>query len=58
MKIGQLIKYDKNVIRNIFLFQNHAENEVGRLGLDLFLLFKKALFGVKASGLKLGVNIF
>ena len=32
MKFGQLIEYNK---RNIF-FENHAENEAGRLVPDLF----------------------
>ena len=35
-----LIEYN---VRNIFL-ENHAENEAGRLGPDLFLHFKKALY--------------
>ena len=38
MKLGQLSEYNK---RNIFL-QKYAENEVGKLFPDLFLLFKKA----------------
>ena len=29
-------------------FKNHAENEAGRLDLDLFLFFKKALYELKA----------
>ena len=39
IKIGHLIKFS---VRNIF-FKNYAKNEVGRLVLDLFLFFKKAL---------------
>ena len=39
MKFGQLIEYNK---RNIFFFQNYAENEAGRLVLDFFLFFEKA----------------
>ena len=47
-------------------FNNHAENEAGRLVPDLFLLFKKALklknkyklYEVKVSGLQLSFNIF
>ena len=35
MKLGQLIEYNK---RNIFL-KNYADNEAGRLFLDLFLSF-------------------
>ena len=42
---------------NIF-FNNHAENELGRLVLELFLFFKKALFEVKASDLQLSFNYF
>ena len=51
---GQLIEYNKI---NIF-FKNYAENEVGRLVPDLFLLFKKALYEVKESGLQLSFNMF
>ena len=29
--------------------KNQAENEVGKLAPDLFLFFKKALYGVKPS---------
>ena len=39
LKFGQLIRYRVR----IFFFKNHAENEVGRLVLDLFLFFKKVL---------------
>ena len=39
MNYGELINYSK---RNIFL-QNHAEDKVGRLVLDNFLFFIKAL---------------
>ena len=47
MKFGQSIEYNKKM----FFFRNHAEN-VGRgLVPDLFLLFKKALYEVKANGL-------
>ena len=49
MKFGQLIEYNKV---NVF-FENHAENEAGRL---VFVL-KKALYEVKASGLQLRFNI-
>ena len=48
MKSGQLIEYKE---RNIF-GENHAENEAGRLIPNLFLFCKKALFEVKASGLR------
>ena len=54
IKFGQLIKYSVR----IFFLKNHAENEVGRLVLDIFLFFKKALYEVKASSLQLSVNIF
>ena len=42
----------------MFLFETHAQNEVGRLVSDLFFFFKKVLYEVKASGLKLSDNIF
>ena len=44
--------------RETFFFKNHAENEAGRLFLDIFLFLKKALYEVKASGLQLNLNIF
>ena len=53
-KYSQLIEYLKSNI----LLQNHAENEAWRLVPDLFLLFKKALYEVKASGLQLSFDIF
>ena len=43
--------------KNIFL-QNHAENETGRLGTDLFLFFKKALYEAKANGVELSFSHF
>ena len=54
LKFGQVIEYNK---MNIFL-QNHAENEAGRLVPDLFLFFKKALYGVKTNSLQLSFNHF
>ena len=54
MKFGQLIEYNN---RNTFL-KTHAQNEAGRVVLDLFLFFRKALYEVKASGLQLSFNIF
>ena len=54
MKFGQLIKHS---VGNIF-FKNHAENKIGRLVTDLFLLFNKALYKAKASGHHLSFNIF
>ena len=33
----------------MFFFENHKENEAGRLVPDLFLFFKKALYEVKAN---------
>ena len=44
-------------MRNGF-FQNHAENEAGRLVLDLFLFFKNDLYDVKASGKYISCNMF
>ena len=38
------------------LLKNHAENETGRLVLDLFLFFEKDLYEAKASGLHLVDN--
>ena len=43
MEFVQLLKCHK---RNVFL-QNHAENEAGRLFLDLFLFYEKASCKVK-----------
>ena len=45
VKFGWLIEYN---VTNIF-FNNHTENKAGRLTLDLFLFFKKALHEVKTS---------
>ena len=42
----------------MFFFKKHAEVEAGRLVLDLFLLFRKALYELRASGLQLSSNIF
>ena len=42
----------------IFFLKNNAESEVGRLVPDLFLVFKKALYQVKASGVQLSFNTF
>ena len=44
--------------REIFLFKNHAENEAGKLVPGHFLLFKKALYLVKVSGLQLDFTVF
>ena len=41
-----------------FFFNNHIENEAGKLVPDFFLLFKKASHEVKASDLQLTFNIF
>ena len=45
IKFGQVIE-----------FKNYAENEVRRLVPDLFLLFEKTLYEVKASGIGLNFN--
>ena len=55
IKYKQLIEY--NVTNMNITFQNHVENEAGRLALDLFLVFKKALYKTKASD-HLSFNIF
>ena len=39
-------------------FQKSFRNEAGRLVPELFLLFKKALYEIKASGLQISFNIF
>ena len=44
--------------REIFFFKTHAKNVAERLVPDLFLLVKKALYEVKASGLQLSFNTF
>ena len=54
MNFGQVIEFNT---RNIFL-QKSCENVVGKLVPDLFLLFNKALYKVKASGPQLSFNIF
>ena len=51
MKCGQLIEYTREI-------KNHEENEGGRLASDFSLLFKKALYEVKASSLQLSFSIF
>ena len=40
-----------------FFFKYHVEKETGRIVLGPFLFFKKALYEVKASGLRLSFNI-
>ena len=45
MKFGQFIKYENRYV----LFKSYAENEAERLERTL-LVFKKALYEVKASG--------
>ena len=54
MKFGHLIEYPKRK----FLVKSYAENEAGKLVPDCFLFFKKALYYVKASGLKLDFTVF
>ena len=54
IKFGQLI----DIMRAIFFFTTHTENESGRLFPDVFLLFKKDIYEVKASGLQLNFSIF
>ena len=54
MKFVQLMK----LACEIFFFNNHAENKVGRLVPDLFLIFKKVLCRVKTSGQHLSFNLF
>ena len=42
----------------MFLFKNHAKNEAGGLVPFVFLIFKKALYEVKANGYQLILKIF
>ena len=42
----------------IFFFKNYAENEAGKVVLDLFLFFFKVLNWKKASGLQLDFTLF
>ena len=54
MKFGPLAEYNN---RNIFL-QKSCKNAESRLVPDLFLIFKNALYQVKASGLQLSFKAF
>ena len=52
-KGSQTRKFDQVIDKKRYIFlKNHAENEAGRLVPDLYLLFKKVLWG-KRSGLQL-----
>ena len=42
----------------MFFFKNHTEKEAVRPVGDLFLVFKKALYEIKANVLQLSSNIF
>ena len=42
----------------MFPLKNNAENDAGRLVLELFLFLKKVLYEVKVSGLQLSFNIY
>ena len=57
-KGNQTIKFGQFITRENFFFKNHAETESRRLVPDLFLLFKKALYDVKASGRQISFHIF
>ena len=54
MKFGHLIENNK---RNFF-FDNHAENEAGRLVPDFFLFFKRSLIEGKSEWFSLYFTIF
>ena len=54
MTIDQFIEHNK---RNIFL-EIHEQNEADRLVSDLFLIFKRILYELKASGCQLIFHIF
>ena len=45
LKFGQV----NNITKKMFSPKNHAENEAGRLVLDLFLVLKKVLFEENAA---------
>ena len=55
MKFDHLIEH---LQINIYFLKNHEENDGRKVVSDRFLLFKKALYQVKASGLQLDFNIF
>ena len=54
MKFGQLIENP----REIFFFENYAENEAEKLARDHFLIFRKVLYYAKGSGLQLDFALF
>ena len=54
MQVVQLIE---NNVKNVF-FKNKGETGARRLFLELFSVFKKALYEVEASALHLIFNIF
>ena len=54
---GYLVSW-YNITREILFFKMLIENEAERLVSDLFLVFKKALYKVKASALLLSFNRF
>ena len=54
MTTDQFIEHNK---RNIFL-QIHEKNEAERLVSDLFLIFKRILYELEASGFQLIFHIF
>ena len=43
---NQVTKFDQLLKYMIFFFKDHAENEVGRVTLDLFLCLNKALYKI------------
>ena len=49
--------YSVNIRSGIFFRKNHVENETERLVPDLFLIFRKPLYEVKASGQLLSFNM-
>ena len=54
---NQTMKFDQ-LIKEIFFFKIHAENEAGTLVPDLFCFYKKALDQVEASEPQFSFNIF
>ena len=52
------MEFGVNITRVIFFFKNYGDNQAGRLVPDRFLVFKKALYEVKPSGLQLSLLTF
>ena len=55
MKLCQVIEYKK---KNFFLQESCRKRDRERLVKDLFLVYKKTLYKVKASGAQISFNVF